>query len=61
MCVGGEMVHLEPINSNIQLAFHWEVILKIFVTTCTLAIRLTFGGPQCSVHLVYSSEITSGS
>ena len=60
MSVGGEMVYLEPINSNTKLAFHWEVILKICTTTCTLAMRLTFGGTQCSVHLVYSSEITSG-
>ena len=59
MSVGGEMVYLEPINSNILLAFHWETILNICTTTCTLALRLTYGGPQCSVHHVYSSEVTS--
>ena len=60
MSVGGEKVYLEPIHTNTQLAFHYEVILKISTTTCSIATRLTFGDPQCAVHLVYTSVITSG-
>ena len=60
MSVGGKMIHLEPINSNISLALHWEVILKMSAITCTFAMWLTFGGPLSAVHLVYTFEITLG-
>ena len=60
MIVGGKMAYLEPKKSNIQLACHWEVILKICKITCSLAMMLTFGGPLSAVHLVYTFEIAVG-
>ena len=53
MSVGGEMALLEP-------CIPFGRNFKIFSTTSSLAMRLTFGGPQGPVQLVYSSEIPSG-